>query len=598
MSCPAKNETFGTRRSWINHEFDNHRFITEWICIKECGRIFDKKESFVAHIQSDHLSGTTGALAATELETTVSRCEQRRVPPKSSTIVCPFCREDVEETRMALHIHLGIHMEEISLTALPQNLWGEDYENYGDKDAEEDSDEEHDSKEGTESESEMYMDNGDISESVYHDPEDRAAVVEKLGPRNPYSPKYDTYVEGHGDSQPKPPRKRTNADKSRWTKISCDIVARRAVEAIGYDFEEQTDSIIIFEILDEPQIDELVELSERIRSGAVRFIRRERSPKSEDGKIPYHNPKQPPGSQRRGRDRDATESTTRPPHKPINASEPAWTKISRDIIARRAVEATGYSFKEIADSIVISEILDETQIDELIDLTEKIRSGRERSPMREEVSSPRKPSSRPTDARTQWTKISRDIVTRRAVNVIGYDFQEQADSIVITQTLNEAQIDELVELTEKIRSTQNRSPMSEDGETVHPSPKRPDPFRNTTGSIPNPLPLNPQRRSRSATPRRRRSINAGEPRWTKISTDIVTRRAVEVIGYDFQEQEDSILIFQILNEAQIDELIELSEGISSGTVRVIRREGSPSSKEIQQTTKGNAVRWSKEAKQP
>ncbi|KAG0136699.1 hypothetical protein HOY82DRAFT_536096 [Tuber indicum] len=84
----------------------------------------------------------------------------------------------------------------------------------------------------------------------------------------------------------------------------------------------------------------------------------------------------------------------------------------------------------------------------------------------------------------------------------------------------------------------------------------------------------------TALSHRRRSQSRGrkpaddELRWTKISRDIVARRAVEVEGYDFEEQPDSIVVFQVLNEKQIDELINLSERIRSGEVRVIRRDDS------------------------
>ncbi|PWW78880.1 hypothetical protein C7212DRAFT_341497 [Tuber magnatum] len=81
-----------------------------------------------------------------------------------------------------------------------------------------------------------------------------------------------------------------------------------------------------------------------------------------------------------------------------------------------------------------------------------------------------------------------------------------------------------------------------------------------------------------ALSRRRRSQSRGrkpaddELRWTKISRDIVARRAVEVKGYDFEEQPDSIVVFRVLNESEIDDLIDLSERIRSGEVRVIRRD--------------------------
>ncbi|KAH8146937.1 uncharacterized protein LAJ45_09017 [Morchella importuna] len=85
-----------------------------------------------------------------------------------------------------------------------------------------------------------------------------------------------------------------------------------------------------------------------------------------------------------------------------------------------------------------------------------------------------------------------------------------------------------------------------------------------------PRPHSRRRRSVSRT----RKPDGTEHRWTKISRDIVARRAVEVIGYDFKEQSDSIMVFQVLDETQIDELIELSNRIRNGEVRVIRRERS------------------------
>ncbi|KAI5843354.1 hypothetical protein DFP73DRAFT_479138 [Morchella snyderi] len=84
----------------------------------------------------------------------------------------------------------------------------------------------------------------------------------------------------------------------------------------------------------------------------------------------------------------------------------------------------------------------------------------------------------------------------------------------------------------------------------------------------------PHSRRRRSVSRTRKSTDGTEHRWTKISRDIVARRAVEVIGYEFKEQSDSIMVFQVLNEAQIDELIDLSNRIRNGEVRVIRRERS------------------------
>ncbi|CUS14683.1 unnamed protein product [Tuber aestivum] len=85
-------------------------------------------------------------------------------------------------------------------------------------------------------------------------------------------------------------------DELRWTKISRDIVARRAVEVRGYDFEEQPDSIVVFRVLNEDEIDDLIGLSERIRKGEIRVIRRDR--RDDSGKERDHRRRRPHPRQR------------------------------------------------------------------------------------------------------------------------------------------------------------------------------------------------------------------------------------------------------------------------------------------------------------
>lgn len=63
-----------------------------------------------------------------------------------------------------------------------------------------------------------------------------------------------------------------------WTKISRDIVSKRAVRVRGYEFEEVPGAIIIYRVLGEDEIDDLVDLTERIRTGQVEIVRRERKP--------------------------------------------------------------------------------------------------------------------------------------------------------------------------------------------------------------------------------------------------------------------------------------------------------------------------------
>lgn len=79
----------------------------------------------------------------------------------------------------------------------------------------------------------------------------------------------------------------------------------------------------------------------------------------------------------------------------------------------------------------------------------------------------------------------------------------------------------------------------------------------------------PRRSSRSRSRPRRRE--AEEPLWTKISRDIVSRRAVLVRGYEHEETSGAIIIYRVLDESEIDDLVELSDQIRSGKVEVVRR---------------------------
>ena len=71
---------------------------------------------------------------------------------------------------------------------------------------------------------------------------------------------------------------------------------------------------------------------------------------------------------------------------------------------------------------------------------------------------------------------------------------------------------------------------------------------------------------------RRRAGSAGpvegkKPKWTRISREILSQRAVEEMGYLFEPLEDSITIFKVLSRNDIDKLVELSIKIRKGRDR-------------------------------
>ncbi|KAJ5165404.1 uncharacterized protein N7500_007234 [Penicillium coprophilum] len=66
----------------------------------------------------------------------------------------------------------------------------------------------------------------------------------------------------------------------RWTEISKKLVVKEAIERMGFEYEETRGSYYIFSYLESDDIDELVELSDEIRSARrrrIRDIQRERN---------------------------------------------------------------------------------------------------------------------------------------------------------------------------------------------------------------------------------------------------------------------------------------------------------------------------------
>ncbi|KAJ5304130.1 uncharacterized protein N7443_003790 [Penicillium atrosanguineum] len=59
----------------------------------------------------------------------------------------------------------------------------------------------------------------------------------------------------------------------RWTEITKDLVVREAIERLGYEFEETRTFYYVFSYLKPGDIDEIVELSDEIRSARRRRIR-------------------------------------------------------------------------------------------------------------------------------------------------------------------------------------------------------------------------------------------------------------------------------------------------------------------------------------
>ena len=62
----------------------------------------------------------------------------------------------------------------------------------------------------------------------------------------------------------------------------------------------------------------------------------------------------------------------------------------------------------------------------------------------------------------------------------------------------------------------------------------------------------------------RRSHGASSELWTEFTKDLVTRQAIEDLGYQFEETDHFYYIFEYLNRDQISDLIRLTKDIRRG----------------------------------
>ncbi|KAL7275766.1 hypothetical protein RUND412_001273 [Rhizina undulata] len=70
----------------------------------------------------------------------------------------------------------------------------------------------------------------------------------------------------------------------------------------------------------------------------------------------------------------------------------------------------------------------------------------------------------------------------------------------------------------------------------------------------------------------RRSRGLGNELWTEITKDLVTREAIEELGYQFEETEFFYYIFEYLDQDQLAELVGLTSGIRHQRVKDIEYE--------------------------
>ncbi|RPB04456.1 hypothetical protein L873DRAFT_1355138 [Choiromyces venosus 120613-1] len=117
-NCPERNVTFDSKHLWVDHEFLHHRpqKVTMFICRKPCKQKFTERCNMLRHIIDDHLHG---AVSESDVEELVDLSKIKVVLER---IRCPFCLDQIEETKASIKSHIGTHLDEIALKVLPLDM--------------------------------------------------------------------------------------------------------------------------------------------------------------------------------------------------------------------------------------------------------------------------------------------------------------------------------------------------------------------------------------------------------------------------------------------------------------------------------------------
>lgn len=115
--CHERLKTFSTRTLWSRHELEAHFSDKSFRCrdCHESSVIFTDQESFL-----DHLSRIHGREALTHVHALgMAQAATQSIPRSFTHQECPLCAQTDWKSQREYFTHLGKHLEQISLAALP-----------------------------------------------------------------------------------------------------------------------------------------------------------------------------------------------------------------------------------------------------------------------------------------------------------------------------------------------------------------------------------------------------------------------------------------------------------------------------------------------
>lgn len=115
-NCDMELAQFPTRAAWADHEFSEHRVMRWWECF-ECTEQCYSEIEWKEHLEYRHRRTFIGAKYHV-----AEKMALKKRAKAAETEECPLCQVTFGKSRREFVNHVGRHMEEIALIALPREV--------------------------------------------------------------------------------------------------------------------------------------------------------------------------------------------------------------------------------------------------------------------------------------------------------------------------------------------------------------------------------------------------------------------------------------------------------------------------------------------
>ena len=113
-ACDDHLTVFSSRKLWAEHEFNQHRRCTSYICYI-CSEALDNQQALLDHLGSRH---AVSIQTQRQIQVVTSSAKTTEALPVE-TQKCPMCNATGWTTQRKFIKHVGGHMEDIALSTLP-----------------------------------------------------------------------------------------------------------------------------------------------------------------------------------------------------------------------------------------------------------------------------------------------------------------------------------------------------------------------------------------------------------------------------------------------------------------------------------------------